>query len=241
MGSRPRIIVVGGGFAGLSVVRGSAARAGRRAADRSRQPPHLPAAAVPGRDRGTRRAVDRRAAAPHPAAPGQRHRVPRRRARHRCGRRDASRTTQRSLSTTTTWWWPPARRTRISATTIGRRHAPGLKTLEDAFAIRARILNAFEQAEMADDDGAARRVAQLRDRRWRPDRRGTGRHAGGNRAPHAEAGIPAHRSGPQPRAPDRGGTARAAGVSRETVGGGAAPARATRRRSLDRPGDHGGG
>lgn len=29
------------------------------------------------------------------------------------------------------------------------QHAPGLKTLEDAFTIRARILNAFEQAEMA--------------------------------------------------------------------------------------------
>lgn len=33
-------------------------------------------------------------------------------------------------------------------------HAPGLKTLEDAFAIRARMLNAFEQAEMAEDDAA---------------------------------------------------------------------------------------
>jgi NADH:ubiquinone reductase (H+-translocating) len=32
------------------------------------------------------------------------------------------------------------------------RHAPGLKSLEDAFAIRARILNAFEQAEMSDDE-----------------------------------------------------------------------------------------
>jgi len=31
------------------------------------------------------------------------------------------------------------------------RHAPGLKTLEDAFAIRARILNAFEAAEREDD------------------------------------------------------------------------------------------
>lgn len=30
-------------------------------------------------------------------------------------------------------------------------HAPGLKTLEDAFAIRARILNAFEAAEREDD------------------------------------------------------------------------------------------
>jgi NADH dehydrogenase len=39
------------------------------------------------------------------------------------------------------------------------RHAPGLKSLEDAFGIRARILNAFEQAEMSDDD--AQRAAWL--------------------------------------------------------------------------------
>jgi NADH dehydrogenase len=32
------------------------------------------------------------------------------------------------------------------------RHAPGLKTLDDAFAIRARILSAFEQAEAASSD-----------------------------------------------------------------------------------------
>jgi NADH dehydrogenase len=32
------------------------------------------------------------------------------------------------------------------------RHAPGLKTLDDAFAIRARILSAFEQAEAAASD-----------------------------------------------------------------------------------------
>lgn len=32
------------------------------------------------------------------------------------------------------------------------RHAPGLKDLDDAFAIRARVLSAFEQAEAAPDD-----------------------------------------------------------------------------------------
>jgi NADH:ubiquinone reductase (H+-translocating) len=32
------------------------------------------------------------------------------------------------------------------------RHAPGLKNLDDAFAIRARVLSAFEEAEAADDD-----------------------------------------------------------------------------------------
>ena len=39
------------------------------------------------------------------------------------------------------------------------QHAPGLKTLEDAFGIRARILNAFEQAELAEDE--ATRAAWL--------------------------------------------------------------------------------
>src|SRR5688572_8143993 len=32
------------------------------------------------------------------------------------------------------------------------RHAPGLKNLDDAFAIRARVLSAFEEAEAATDD-----------------------------------------------------------------------------------------
>jgi NADH dehydrogenase len=32
------------------------------------------------------------------------------------------------------------------------RHAPGLKNLDDAFAIRARVLSAFEEAEAASDD-----------------------------------------------------------------------------------------
>ncbi|HEY5899506.1 MAG TPA: NAD(P)/FAD-dependent oxidoreductase [Burkholderiales bacterium] len=39
------------------------------------------------------------------------------------------------------------------------RHAPGLKTLEDAFQIRSRILNAYEQAERTDN--AAHRAAWL--------------------------------------------------------------------------------
>jgi NADH dehydrogenase len=39
------------------------------------------------------------------------------------------------------------------------RHAPGLKTLADAFDIRARIIGAFEQAERCSD--AAERAAQL--------------------------------------------------------------------------------
>lgn len=38
------------------------------------------------------------------------------------------------------------------------RHAPGLKTLEDALSIRRRVFLAFEEAEKADDPEAARRL-----------------------------------------------------------------------------------
>ena len=38
------------------------------------------------------------------------------------------------------------------------RHAPGLKTLEDALEIRARVLKAFELAEVEDDPGEQRRL-----------------------------------------------------------------------------------
>ena len=56
---------------------------------------------------------------------------------------------------------PGARRrpTPTSATTSGRPHAPGLKTLDDALAIRAQVLLAFERAERGDD---RRRAAAAR-------------------------------------------------------------------------------
>jgi len=37
-----------------------------------------------------------------------------------------------------------------------RAHAPGLKSLEDAYEVRARVLQAFEAAERADDEGERR-------------------------------------------------------------------------------------
>ena len=48
---------------------------------------------------------------------------------------------------TTTCCCAAARRSPISATTTGRTYAPSLKTLEDATAIRAKVLLAFEEAE----------------------------------------------------------------------------------------------
>ena len=65
--------------------------------------------------------------------------------------------------------------------------APGLKTLDDAFVIRRRVLDAFERAEAATERRRARRLPHLRGDRRRPDRRRARRHAGRDRAPHAGA------------------------------------------------------
>ncbi len=70
--------------------------------------------------------------------------------------------------------------------------APGLKTLEDAFDIRRRILMAFEYAEREDDP--------VRRAEWltftvigaRRHRRRDGRHPDRNRPPYPERRIPPH-------------------------------------------------
>ena len=53
--------------------------------------------------------------------------------------------------------------------------APGLKTIEDATEIRRRILCAFEQAEREPDPAVRQRLADVRGRRRRADRRRDGR------------------------------------------------------------------
>ena len=63
--------------------------------------------------------------------------------------RKRRRSTAASGSPRTTSSSPRARRTATSATTNGQRFAPGLKTLADAFEIRARVIGAFESAERA--------------------------------------------------------------------------------------------
>ena len=50
------------------------------------------------------------------------------------------------------------RPTPTSATTSGRRTRPGLKTLDDALAMRAQVLLAFERAERASDGDERRRL-----------------------------------------------------------------------------------
>ena len=84
--------------------------------------------------------------------------------------------------------------TATSATTSGRAHAPGLKTLEDALEIRAPHPAAPSSAPSARPTPAQRaRLADLRRRRRRPDRRRAGRHARRDRAPHAARRVPPHR------------------------------------------------
>ena len=157
MGSKPRIIVVGGGFAGLSVVRGlSRAAVDVLLIDRCNHhtfQPLLYQVATAG------------LAAPSIAAP----------LRHILRRQGNVTVYLGDVQAID----PAARFITVNERIFNydylvlatgtthayfgheqwAQHAPGLKTLEDAFAIRARILNAFEQAEMADND--ATRAAWL--------------------------------------------------------------------------------
>ncbi len=132
-----------------------AAGAGGRDADRPHQPPHLPAAALPARHRHPLRGGRRAAPARGAAQASQRDRRARRRAglRPRCAHGDGR---------------PPARRRRVevpydslivAAGATGSyfghdefcQFAPGMKTVDDALELRARIFGAFEMAELEED------------------------------------------------------------------------------------------
>ena len=73
---------------------GAATRAGRGGGGGSHQPPPLPAAALPGRDRGALRGRHRAADPRRPATPAQRERRARRGRRHRRRRAASSRSTR---------------------------------------------------------------------------------------------------------------------------------------------------
>lgn len=157
MGSRSRVIVIGGGFGGLSVVRGLRhAPVDLLLIDRANHhvfQPLLYQVATAG------------LAAPSIAAP-LRH-ILRRQANVTvylgdvCSIDTAARSVATEAGSFGYDYLVVATGTRHAY--FGHddwaRHAPGLKSLEDAFGIRARILNAFEQAEMSDD--AAQRTAWL--------------------------------------------------------------------------------
>ena len=152
---RPHVVIVGGGFGGLAAARALRKSAGAGDARRPPQPPSLPAAALPGRDRG---ALTRRHRVPDPRDPAtssERQRAA------RGGRVDRRPGVARSSRRTA------ALRYDYLVLATGARHAyfghdeweplaPGLKSLEDALEIRRRILLAFERAERETDPDARR-------------------------------------------------------------------------------------
>ena len=143
------MIILGGGFGGAGG--GACAEPSRRSchAHRQEQPPSVPAAALPGRDRrarGPRSSRRRYASFSGDSANG--NRAHGRRPAHRD--RDAARPRSRAAAPRLRLSDPRHRHdvTRTSATSEWAAFAPGLKTVGDALDVRRRILRAFESAEL---------------------------------------------------------------------------------------------
>ena len=152
-----RVVIVGGGFGGLTRRRRLRRVAGRDHADRPAQFSSVSAAVVPGGDRrlvaGEYRgaaAVDSRAAGELRGAAGRGARLRRGAAAVCCSAdgeiavRHADRRRRRAAQLLRPPEWEP--------------FAPGLKTIEDATEIRRRVLTAFEQAERETDDDRRREL-----------------------------------------------------------------------------------
>src|SRR5437868_2088615 len=84
------------------------------------------------------------------------------------------------------------------------KHAPGLETLGDAEAIRAKILSAYEAAEQTDDPDETRQANDLRAGRRRPDRCRAGRVDCRDGCRHPALEFPADRSCEDLDSADRG-------------------------------------
>ena len=151
--ARPRIVVIGGGFGGLWTVR-ALARADVDVLLIDRRNHHLFQPLL-------YQVATAALAAPDIAAPlrqilrSQRNvtRAAGRGALDRPGHADGRDARRRPFATTFSSS-RPVRRTATSATTIGTRDAPGLKTLDQALEMRRRILAAFENAEREEDPAA---------------------------------------------------------------------------------------
>ena len=157
MGSRerPHVVIIGGGFGGLDGARHARAGAGPHHAARPAQPPPVPAAALPGRDRG---------------AEPERHRVSDPRGAREAARTRACCSPRRARSTSrraTVMLDDGALALRLPVVATGATHsyfgkdqwaqlAPGLKSVEDALEIRRRIFLAYEAAEREADPAAQR-------------------------------------------------------------------------------------
>ena len=71
--------------------------------------------------------------------------------------------------------------------------APGMKSIDDALELRARILGAFEQAERSSDPARREKLLTFTVVGAGPDRRRNGRADRRTRRPHAQRRVPAHR------------------------------------------------
>ena len=187
-GGRHRVVVVGGGFGGLNVTRALADADVDVTRGGPDQPPPVPAAALPGRDRHPAARPDRAGAAPRPGQAAQRPRPARRRLRHRPRRPARAR--------------PRARRRTLDlpydtlVVAAGATHsyfgkpefaeyAPGMKTIEDARLQRDAHPGEVRDGRAGDRPAGAGRVADLRGDRRRAHRGGAGRpdrRAGPHRA-----------------------------------------------------------
>ena len=153
--TRHQVVVIGSGFGGLFGTKALQARRRRRHRDREDQPPSLPAAALPGRDRHPLRGRDRPADA---RGPGRQHN-----ARVLLGEVTdidlAARTvTSQVLGRETVTPYDSL----IVAAGVGQSYfgndqfaefAPGMKSIDDALELRGRIFGAFEIAELGASRG----------------------------------------------------------------------------------------
>ena len=113
-------------------------------------------------------------------------------------------------------------------------YAPGLKRIDDATYVRRQILLAFEKAESETDEEERRRLLNFVVVGAGPDRRRDGRRDRGARKKGAGQGFPDHRSGKGADHPDRGRPTRASVLRSISRGGGPARPRKTRGRSAAR-------
>ena len=160
-----RVAVIGGGFGGLEAAKHLAAGAGRGDADRPPQLPPVPAADLPGGDGGAfagrgllSAAGDLQGAAERAGGDGD-GRGGRPRASASCGCDRAPRAARSSSVDYDTLIVAAGSPYSYFGHEEWRRFAPEVKSLESALELRARLLGAFEAAELEAD--AERRCALL--------------------------------------------------------------------------------